>query len=454
MSLIDSLASATSALQANQVGLDIVGQNLANANTPGYARRTLDLTEIGPANAQSAGRGVRVSQIRAVRDMFVEARIRSEQQGAASDSAVLQRLNDVQSLIGLPGQGLDAQFTAFFDAFNSLADDVTSTPARDAVVRQGVQVTKAFNGLASSFVQARTDADLSISDKVGEVNQLARAIANLNGQITTGAVDSETLRDQQMVALGRLSELVGVQVQTRADGALDVTVGSGRALVVGATPYQIAKGIDGAGGVKLSIGAQDITAEVPSGEIGGLIHFRDVTVTGYQATIDQLAYDFGRKINQQHVSGYDLRGNAGTNFFDPQAGPAGAASTLSVSAAIQADNLLVVGSKTGAAGDNQVARAIAALRDGNVTGGGTTSPNEAWAQFTYRVGSDAAQLESSNATHDAILQQLNHLRASASGVSIDEEAAQLMKYQRAYEASARFFSTIVSTLDSLMAIVS
>jgi flagellar hook-associated protein 1 FlgK len=124
-----------------------------------------------------------------------------------------------------------------------------------------------------------------------------------------------------------------------------------------------------------------------------------------------------------------------------------------VSAAVAADSALVAGSGTGSAGDNQVARAIAALRDGRVLSGGTATPIEAWAQFVYRVGGDVASARASSETRDQVVLQLQRLRDSVSGVSLDEEAAHLMRYQRSYEANARYFTTIVDTLDTLMQMV-
>jgi flagellar hook-associated protein 1 len=132
--LFDSLSIATSGLTANRTGLDVVGQNIANVNTPGYARRTLSLAELAPTDARSAGRGVEVVQIQANRDALVEARLGHEQAGQSYDQALLSGLSDVEAAVGVPGASIDANLQAFFDAFSQLANDVTSTSARDGVV--------------------------------------------------------------------------------------------------------------------------------------------------------------------------------------------------------------------------------------------------------------------------------------------------------------------------------
>jgi flagellar hook-associated protein 1 FlgK len=113
----------------------------------------------------------------------------------------------------------------------------------------------------------------------------------------------------------------------------------------------------------------------------------------------------------------------------------------------------VAGSATGAVGDNGTARALAALRDARVMSGGTRSAAEAWSELVYHVGSDVAGARASSQSHDQIVQQLQQLRDQASGVSLDEEAAHLMKYQRAYEASARYFTTVVDAIDAVLNMV-
>src|SRR5262245_61936666 len=198
----DSLSSAANALDAQRMGLDVVGQNLANVNTPGYARRRLILAEVPPTDPSNAGRGVEVLQVQAQRDIFIENRLRNEQQGASFTDAQLQNLSSLQAGIGLPGQGLDASLSGLFDSFSALATDVTSVPARDAVVAQGKNVAQSFNTLAQRIQNAQLDADGNIRASVAEINTLAQQVAQLNGRITSAnGSDVEALIDQRNVAL-------------------------------------------------------------------------------------------------------------------------------------------------------------------------------------------------------------------------------------------------------------
>ena len=451
--LFESLTSASNALNAHRLGLDVTGQNMANINTVGYSRRVLQLAEQPPADLLSAGRGVEVLGVRALRDEFLNARLRGEQGSGAFNDAVVESLATIEASVGPAGAALDQRMTEFFDAFAALADDVTSLPARDGVVEQGRLLSQAFGDLSARLALTRRDANLSIRGAVDEINRLSQEVAALNQQIMANGPEAEALRDQRGVALARLSELAGATVMQRPDGAVDVTIGQGRALVVATNAYAIdAQPTGPSGDLVLTLGGITITSEMASGRIGGLVHGRDVVVPAHQGRLDQLAFDIATQVNAVHTAGFDLNGAAGVNFFAVPGSVAGAAGTMAMNAAVAADSRLVAGSATGAIGDNGNARNLAVLREAGVMTGGATAA-EAWAEFVYHVGSDVAGARSASTSHTQIINQLLHLRDQASGVSLDEEAAHLMRYQRAYEASARYFTSIVETIDTVLEMV-
>jgi flagellar hook-associated protein 1 FlgK len=201
------------------------------------------------------------------------------------------------------------------------------------------------------------------------------------------------------------------------------------------------------------LGDADVTADFTGGRLGGLLQVRDSIIPGYTARLDQLAYDVATAVNALHATGYDLDGNAAGTFFTAPAAVAGAAFSLSMDAALLADSRRVAASATGASGDNGIARSLSALRDATLANGGTRSAHAAWSQIVYAVGGDAASARAAEHSHSQIVLQLEQMRAQVSGVSYDEEAANLMRYQRAYEANARYFTTILDTLDALMEMV-
>lgn len=453
--LLDNLSWASRSLQAARLGLDVAGQNLANVNTAGYTRRALVLAEELPVDATSAGRGVTVVAIQAQRDMLVESRLWTGYKQSGFDATVVDGLTELEAVVGVAGASIDQRLTAFFDAFKTLADDPTSPTARDGVLRQGDELAVAFNRIADQLVQARRNADLALRSAVTEVNQLAAEVAALNNQIVAaGGSAVESLRDQQNIAIARLSELAAVTVTRRSDGGVDLSIGSGRPLVVVENAYPVeAEPMPPLGLTTLSTGGFDLDAEITGGRIGGLLYLRDTLAPAYQAQVDTLAHGLVTEVNALHATGFDANGDAGGAFFTPLGTATGAAAAMAIDPALAADGALVAASTTGAIGDNGAAQAIASLRDARVLAGGTATAIESWEQFAYRVGTDLASARSSNATQEQIMRQLEQLRAQVSGVSMDEEAANLIRFQRAYEANARYFTTIVDTLDTLLNMV-
>jgi flagellar hook-associated protein 1 FlgK len=330
---------------------------------------------------------------------------------------------------------------------------LTSATARQDVVNQAQSLAGSIGTMSSWITEQQRASDAGIRDGVLQLNQLAGRVAELNAGITQGGPDVEALRDERDLVLRQMSELADVAVITRSDGAVDVTVANGRALVVGADAYAITvTSGPPSGHATLTLHDADITSAITNGRLGGQIELRDAVLPRYQGQLDQLAFDLAREVNAVHSTGVDGNGNPAGNFFTPIATVAGAAQALAVDPAIVADSQLIAGSATSAAGDNQIAQAIAALRDANVMTGGTT-PSGAWSAFVYEVGSDVSAARAASLTREQVVRQLERLRDQASGVSLDEEAANLIRFQRSYEASARYFTTIVDTLDTLMGLV-
>jgi len=158
-SLFDSLSIANTGLDAAMTGLNVTGNNIANINTPGYARRTVVFGELPPTDGTSAGRGVDLIDIEANRSELIEGRLGHEQAGLARDGAVLDGLKEIESAIGPPGSSIDADLNALFSAFSQLASDPTSASARDSVVRQGQILAQGFDGLSRRLTSQQRSTD-------------------------------------------------------------------------------------------------------------------------------------------------------------------------------------------------------------------------------------------------------------------------------------------------------
>ena len=250
----------------------------------------------------------------------------------------------------------------------------------------------------------------------------------------------------------RLSEIIDVDVLQRADGGVDITIGNGRALVIGENDYPVTT--SQAGGVfRIFSGGVDITTEISGGTLGGVIFTRDVLLPAYMTDLDDLAHEFATQVNTLHAAGVGGDGSTGRNFFafvPAIVGAAGAAGAITVDAAVAADATRIAAAGPGGpVGDNTTARDIAALRHARVFGG-TATLADTWGQLVYRVGRDAQVAKDEQRSRLDIVNQVDQLRDQVSGISLDEEAMQLMRFQRAYEANARFFRAVDMTLDTLM----
>jgi len=291
------------------------------------------------------------------------------------------------------------------------------------------------------------------------VNTLAQRLAELNATLAGMAPTSAEalhVQDEANLVLEELSSLVDVRAIEREGGGFDVAFGSGRLLVVGdqASRMDLADRA-GTGFADISAGGTIVTGEVRGGLLGGLLSVRDTNVPAYQAQLDELAYALVQQVNAQHRAGYDLDGTAGQDFFVSLGSVSGAAGAMALNPALAAnggDRLIAAAGAPGAAGDNTNARALAALRDVRAVDG-TQTFEEAWAGLVTAVGRDAEAATQESALRAEIVQQVLNLRDSVSGVSLDEEAADMLRFQRAYEANARFFQTVDETLATLMELV-
>ncbi len=453
--LLATLASAARALDAHRFGLDVVGQNLANVATPGYTRRSVDLVSVPPRESQSAGSGVAVGGLLAARDELLDQRLRRALPDEAREAAVADALGVIATMIGAPGESVDAELSAFFAAFSALADDPVSPTLRQEVLADGASLAAEFRRVSGQLSQAGRDADRGIREAVDQISTLVDRIAQTNFVVGgRGQADPESmpLRDEQREAIKELAELIDISVIDREDGGFDINFGNGRPLVLGSVAYTIdVASAPPNGYAALSSQGTPVTGgEIAGGKLGGLLHVRDTLVPAYMSDLDAIAFEVVQQVNTLHGAGFDLNGAAAGGFFTTLAGPAGEAAAIAVDPTVAADGSLVAAASIPVAGDNQTARAIADLRDALVLGGGTATLTDGLAQFVYRIGSDSEAAQDELAHRAALVSQLRNLVDAASGVNLDEETLMMLKFQRAYEANARFFRAVDETLDTLM----
>jgi flagellar hook-associated protein 1 FlgK len=281
---------------------------------------------------------------------------------------------------------------------------------------------------------------------VQQVNQLTSQVANLNQQIQMVSNSSDnpgSLEDQRDVDLTNLSNLIDTAVIYSNNGTVSVTTTNGALLVSGNQSDALTTQINSATGMN-DIYAQgsNITSTIAGGQLQGLISARDEGIPSAQSSLDNLAAGLISAVNKQQNSGYDMTGGQGADFFTPftpttPGSNSGAAATMAVALT---DPDQVAASSDGTQGSNGNASAMADLQNATIVSGQTAG--DYYSNLIDQVGNDVSNATSEQEAVGLVLQQLTNQQQSISGVSLDQEATNLITYQQAYEAAARVISTV------------
>jgi flagellar hook-associated protein 1 FlgK len=321
MSLFSTLQVASGALQANQIGLQVIGQNIANDNTPGYSREVVNYAP-GPTQqigTLSLGTGVQVQGVVQVVDQFLEQRLRGANADVSNTNTQSQTYQNLENIVGALGNNsVDANMNTFFSSISNILNNPQDISTRNLAVLQGQTLANGISSMATRVMQARSDLNNQVVGMTSNVNELLSQIAKLNTQIVaTEAGNSETsqavgLRDQRTEDLTQLSNLVGINVQEQADGADNVFVG-GDYLVFGGTARQVEtvyqQDTNGLNAANISIVGANAPLDAQSGQLAGLVTSRDKILGGYlnqlNSFVGTLAFEFNKAYSQgQGLSGY------------------------------------------------------------------------------------------------------------------------------------------------------
>jgi flagellar hook-associated protein 1 len=444
--LYGSLSIALSALASSQQALETTSNNVANANTPGYSRQRAVLEPALPVvyGSLTFGTGVVINKIESLRDPILEIQLNQETQQQSRLDTELQQLQQIQTGFGSATTGIGADITQFFNALQKLSPDPTNLALRQAVLTAAGNLATDFNTSATNLQTQATNLNQSVTESVGQVNTLTSEIARVNQQISyleNVHQDASSLVDQQTSLIRKLSGLIDVQV-IPTDQGISLTTSNGAPLVSGSQSFALSTQLASNGAERVMSGSQDITDKLTSGSLAGIIQIRDVQIPGMLGQLDQLAAGLSTALNTANQTGYDLSGNLGGNLFvAPPAGGTGAASAIKLAIA---DPALVAASSDGTPGSNGNMANLSAVHDQGVVNGQT--PLDYYSNVVFQVGSTTSNTSADASAASQILQQLQDQRGSVSGVSLDEEAANMVQYQTAYQAAARVVSTVNALL--------
>ncbi|HTP66845.1 MAG TPA: flagellar hook-associated protein FlgK [Geobacteraceae bacterium] len=482
MAISDVFSIGVSALNAQRKVLEVTSENISNVNTPGYSKQTAVL-EPGMANLENRfmiGSGVQVATVQRVYDDFLQKQLVSANSQSGNYNTQQTSMNSVQQLFNeFSSAGLGTDITSFFNAWQDLSDNPSGQAERQAVLAQGTTLVDDFHQMSTSLNQVKNDANQTLQGLTSDINDDLNQIASLNDQIHTiqfqGGDANEQL-DSRDQLVRDLAEKIGITCQNNADGTINVTLPQGATLVSGnqaaTLSLQANPANSGYFNVMLtspgSSTANDITqslvrADGNQGEIGATLQVRDSLVNNSLNGLDELAYNIATQVNNLHSSGYSLNGATGTDFFTappvptpPATYPSGYSGTIDLNITNINDIAAATSNPTttGGTGDNGNALSIAGLASQLVpmsTGNMTLS-----GYYNSLVGNAgvAAQSAQRGATQSsASINQLEQMRDSQSGVSLDEELSNLITYQKSYEGAAKLITTGTDMLDTVLGLV-
>ncbi len=451
-------------MQNSQTALQTVAHNIANKTTEGYSRQRVDQVTAPPVSEGrlQLGMGARAAQVSRINNPFLDKQLQNETGIMGYHEAQAETMGRVEQVFNEQmNKGLNQYMTDFYNSFRELSNNPESNTTRVMVREAASALANDFHRVDSQLEKVQKGIDMDVTQHVDEINKMSREIASLNEKIASVEIQGNPAndsRDRRDVLLKHLHEKVDIRVAEGDSGMLTVSTAGNALLVSGLDSMELKTQLhpetkrteiyySPAGLAK----PFDITDRIKGGKLGGSLEIRDKLVPDLREQVDHLAETFANEVNAAHLRGYDRSGRQGNAFFEFSEGEFGSASNIKLADSVANDvTRIAAAAKPGAPGDNTVANVISMLQfKENMDG--STMDNFYTAQVG-RVGVAANRAVKSKEAQASILEQVNTLRESTSGVSLDEEATKMIEFQKAFDASARLIRTADEMFDTVLSL--
>jgi len=443
----DMMSIGASGVRAYQTALTTVADNIANTGTAGYARRSTDMREIAAPGGitnnldPNTGSGVLATGLSRSVDQFRTADVRSASADLARSETGIDWLGRVQS--ALTGNQLGDRLTGFFTSANAVAADPTATAPRSAMLESASAAAGAFAATGKALDNVAADLDGTADNAVSTLDSLGAALARINdglGRSAQGSGARANLLDQRDQLLEQMSAITDVNVTTDDIGRSTVRLGgaTGPLFVAGndAGNVTYVRGDSGAVSFAVHRSGSSTTFSPTGGALAGVVDAA-ARITSARDQLDRIASDFATGVNAVQAQGRDLDGNAGAAMFATGAAPTDLSLVLTDPRGIAAAGV------GGGPRDNSNLVAFASLRSG---GGFEASTTALVSDNAATLAARKQVAEAQGAIRDGVI----NARDAASGVNLDSEAVDLMRFQQAYSASSRVIQVARETLQSIL----
>lgn len=472
MSLTTALEIGRTGLNAYSAATNVTSENIANVNTPGYSRQRvlLETTPVTTASGFSLGTGVRVASVERYYDGILQQQLVNAQTAQGYDTTKYTVLQQIESTFNeFNSDGLATAISDFFNAWQDLTLNPGGNSERQVVLNQSEILADNFHAISTNLNDIIATQDAALPSLTADINITLENIAQLNGQIKTTEVvggNANEIRDQRDQLISDLSQQMGIKYTENQDGTTDIYVQNGTTksyLVQGTHFGSLTTGgaspattvtindVTGAAVAVDPLAAAPLYAGSDGGQLWATLQLRDVIIPDYLTQVDTLAKSITDSVNAVHSTGYSPTGVTGQDFFASTATVAGSAASFGMAAGLAINTIAASGSPS-LPGDNSKGLAIAQLLNDKTTMAGSTFTSF-YSSFVSGVGLDVQSSKTRVTQDEAFTSQLSTLREANSGVSLDEELTNLIKYQRSYQASAKLITTATEMMDITLAMI-
>lgn len=460
MSDINNIFSiGLSALQTSMTSIEVTAQNIANVDTPGYNKK-----EVVLASKTTDGQffnGVEILEIKRAYDEKLSQQIVNQQGESGNWQVKKEYLAMVEEIFNESDDlGINNDLNNFWNAWQKLSLDPNGYEERQEVVSAANQLTQTINSRSQDLQQVRKNVKTEVETVSNKINQLLQDIATLNQKINeaTGSQVNE-LKDHLDKSVEDLSQLVNINFW-EDNGQITISL-NGHSLVEGPHAFSLTSSINDQDEITIHKTLEDgtlidVTTRINGGQLKGLMELNNEILPQFQEQLDTLAFQLSTEINTKHGAGFGLDGSPGDNFFTtpidtPIEDQEGAAQLLTLNSDIQNNTDLIAASSSSDSLNNENALTIADLLKSPIIqqGSSTLSVNAFYGTIQANIGQNSQEAQGKTDHQQLILQNLHDKKSMLCDVSLDEELANLIKFQQTYNASAK----IISTADEMMSVL-
>jgi len=462
MSIWDIMRISTSSLRANQTAIEVTSHNVANMNTDGYARQSASLEPDVPRQQGNIylGSGVLVANIQRAEDRYIYYNLIVASSSLGAQDTKTSGLDYLQEIFNeQSSEGISSALDDFWNSWSDLAASPEGRPERSALVGTTEIMITEFHNANSRLRDLQNNSNNEIKYIVEDINLITEQIADLNvrvQQMEAAGQSAGDYRTERNVLMQELATKINYTYFEDANGMVTINLAGGLPLVEQTTVSTIDLQANPANNgyydvvlVSKQGNEFNITNDISGGEIYGHLQVRDNYTEDMLDRLDELAYALIDEVNAIHVTGYGLNGATGNNFFSPLASADDASALISLDAAITGDLNNIAAALTNNTGDNQIANQLAALRDASTMGGGTSTFATFYSSMVADIGVETQNAMREYTHTESVIAQMENMRESQTGVVLEEEMANLIRFQQAYQAAARVINTASDMIEVL-----